>query len=267
MIAIHAVLSALTVLTAQPTPPAAAPAMEIVVNIPSGRLDVLQGGVRVRSYPVSVGTVAHTTPTGEGTVRRVVWNPSWTPPEAEWARNEKPKAPGWSNPMGRVKIHLFRDYYIHGTPAGNERRLGAPASHGCIRMANRDVMELAALVLRADGSTLSDADIQRIASNPAATRELGLNGRVQVRIEYRLAEVQGDSVTLHPDVYRVARGDYAARVRSEITSAGGDPAAIAHLNLAAAPAAPVRVARDSLPLPVVAPKLAAVTSLGAVALR
>jgi murein L,D-transpeptidase YcbB/YkuD len=266
MIAIHA-LSALAVLTATPATPQAAAPMEIVVNIPSGRLDVMQGGVRVRTYPVSVGTLAHTTPTGEGVVRRVVWNPSWTPPEAEWARNEKPKAPGWSNPMGRVKIHLFRDYYIHGTPAHNEGRLGAPASHGCIRMRNRDVMDLAALVLRADGSPLSDADIQRMADNPASTRELGLNGRVRVRIEYRLAEVQGDSVTLHPDVYRVARGTYAARVRSEITSAGGDPAAIAHLNLATAPAAPVRVPRDSVPLPVLAPKLATVTSMGAVALQ
>jgi len=42
---------------------------------------------------------------------------------------------------------------------------------------------------------------------------------------------------------------------------------VAHLNLAAAPAAAVRVPRDSVPLPVVAPKLATVTSLGAVALR
>jgi hypothetical protein len=34
--------------------------------------------------------------------------------------------------------------YLHGT--AQEHRLGAPASHGCIRMANRDVLRLARLI-------------------------------------------------------------------------------------------------------------------------
>jgi hypothetical protein len=88
----------------------------------------------------------------------MVWNPTWTPPpDAAWAKDEKPAGPGWGNPMGRVKMHLFGDYYVHGTPARNERHLGSPASHGCIRMRNQDVMELAQLVLRADGAPVSEA--------------------------------------------------------------------------------------------------------------
>jgi murein L,D-transpeptidase YcbB/YkuD len=242
----HASLIAATLAAA---PAAGQGPMEIVVNIPAGRLDVVQGGQRVRSYPVSVGTAAHATPQGEGAIRRMVWNPDWTPPDAEWARRETRKGPGWANPMGRVKIHLFRDYYVHGTPAGNERRLGAPASHGCIRMRNRDVMELAEMVMRADGALSADATARSLAANPRNTRELSLAGRVHVRIEYRLAEVDADSVTLHPDVYGVAKPGYAARVAADLRAAGADTApGLAAVGLSRAPASAVRIARQ-LPQP------------------
>tara|TARA_B100000902_G_C27042157_1_gene779902 strand:- start:519 stop:845 length:327 start_codon:yes stop_codon:yes gene_type:complete len=39
---------------------------------------------------------------------------------------------------------MQRYIYIHGTP--NEKELGKPLSHGCIRMANKDVIELFKLV-------------------------------------------------------------------------------------------------------------------------
>lgn len=241
-------VSALLIATSLTTVPAAAQGpMEIVVNIPAGRLDVFQGGEKIRSYPVSVGTSSHSTPTGEASIRRMVWNPSWTPPpDAEWAKNEKPKGPGWGNPMGRVKMHLFGDYYVHGTPAVNERHLGHPASHGCIRMRNRDVMELAQLVLQADGAPVPAATVQGLVRNPQATRELALSGRVRVRVEYRLAEVQGDSVALHPDVYAVARSGYAARVQQEL---GPAATALAQADLGRAPAATVRIARNAIVLP------------------
>jgi len=234
-------------LTAVPAAAQQAP-MELVVNIPAGRLDVMQGGERIRSYPVSVGRSRYATPTGQASIRRMVWNPSWTPPpDAEWAREEKPAAPGWGNPMGRVKMHLFGDYYVHGTPASNVRHLGTPASHGCIRMRNQDVMELAQLVLRADGAPVAESTVRYLAAHPAATRELALAGRVRVRIEYRLAEVGADSVTLHPDVYGRAAGTYAARVRTEIGAAGADAATVlASVDVNRAPTAAVRVARQDL---------------------
>jgi lipoprotein-anchoring transpeptidase ErfK/SrfK len=244
----QAVLIAVT--TATPsiaTAQAPARPMEIVVNIPAGRLDVLQGGERIRSYPVSVGRSRYATPTGQASIRRMVWNPTWTPPpDAEWARDEKPTGPGWSNPMGRVKMHLFGDYYVHGTPAGNERHLGRPASHGCVRMRNRDVMELAELVLKADGAPVEESTLRRLAANPRATRELALAGRVRVRIEYRLAEVAADSVTLHPDVYgRAAGSAYAARIRTELAAAGADPVSVlASVDARRAPAAAVTVYRE-----------------------
>jgi len=47
------------------------------------------------------------------------------------------------NRFGEVDT-LRRKIYIHGTP--NDVIMGTPASHGCIRMANRDIMQLFALV-------------------------------------------------------------------------------------------------------------------------
>lgn len=243
--------------------------MELVVNIPAGRLDVLQGGERIRSYPVSVGTAGHATPTGQAAIQRMVWNPSWTPPDSEWARDERPAAPGPSNPMGRVKMHLFQDYYVHGTPARNERFLGRPASHGCIRMRNADVMELARLVLRADGAPVSDETLQGLIDNPRRTRELRLSGRVRVRIEYRLAELEADSVTLHPDVYARAGGRYADRVRQELRTLGTDPAVVEHAAITRAPTAALRIARYVVPpiVPVPLPAATGQPALGGVALR
>jgi L,D-transpeptidase ErfK/SrfK len=233
---------------------AAAPARaqlptEIVVNIPAGRLDVLQGGERIRSYPVSVGTRGHATPTGQAAIRRVVWNPTWTPPDAAWARDERPAGPGPNNPMGRVKLHLFEDYYVHGTPARNERFLGRPASHGCIRMRNEDVLELARLVLRADGAPVSDETVQALVDDPRRTREMRLNGNVRVRIEYRLAEADADSVTLHPDVYaRAGAAGYLARVSQELDAQGHDAQPVLErAGVTGAPAAAVTIAWYSAP--------------------
>jgi murein L,D-transpeptidase YcbB/YkuD len=225
--------------------------MELVVNIPAGRLDVMQGGERVRSYPVSVGRARYATPTGATGLRRMVWNPTWTPPPgAAWARGEKKTGPGWSNPMGRVKIHLFGDYYVHGTPAGNERFLGSPASHGCIRMRNSDVMELARMILREDGSTISDSTVEHLARTPRATREVALSGRVRARIEYRLTEVAADSVTILPDVYARAGAAYATRVGDELRLAGADPAPVLARLGGSRPATALRIARtDEAVLP------------------
>ena len=52
------------------------------------------------------------------------------------------REPGF-NRLGKVDT-MARYIYIHGT--GEEGRLGSPVSHGCIRMANRDIAELFDLV-------------------------------------------------------------------------------------------------------------------------
>ena len=50
--------------------------------------------------------------------------------------------PGFNR--GKAVDTLRRFIYIHGTP--DEALLGAPASHGCIRMRSADIIELFELV-------------------------------------------------------------------------------------------------------------------------
>jgi lipoprotein-anchoring transpeptidase ErfK/SrfK len=72
-------------------------------------------------------------------------NPSWTP-TAHMMR-ENPKLPAWvpgghpMNPLGVRALYLgSSDYRIHGTDA--PWTIGTPASKGCVRMFNKDVLDL-----------------------------------------------------------------------------------------------------------------------------
>ena len=119
-------------------------------------LVVRNGGTEMRRYTVAVGTKAKPTPMGQFTVKHIVWNPSWHPPDEKWAKGKKPAGPGDpKNPMKIVKIFFQEpDYYIHGTDA--EDSLGSAASHGCIRMAQEDVYKLARYLQDHAGAAKSD---------------------------------------------------------------------------------------------------------------
>jgi lipoprotein-anchoring transpeptidase ErfK/SrfK len=114
------------------------------------------GGTEMRHYSVAVGTKAKPTPMGRFTVKHIVWNPAWHPPDEKWAKGKLPAAPGDpANPMKIVKIFFQEpDYYIHGTDA--EDSLGSAASHGCIRMAQEDVYKLARYLQDHAGAKKSD---------------------------------------------------------------------------------------------------------------
>jgi lipoprotein-anchoring transpeptidase ErfK/SrfK len=54
-------------------------------------------------------------------------------------------APGPNNPVGVAWIDLSKEHYgIHGTPEPSQ--IGKTQSHGCIRLTNWDVTELASIV-------------------------------------------------------------------------------------------------------------------------
>ncbi|HEX2252570.1 MAG TPA: L,D-transpeptidase [Thermoanaerobaculia bacterium] len=194
---------------AAPAPDAAG--LEIVVNVPAGELAVLQDGVTVRTYPVTVGVRGHATPVGEFNLTRTVWNPWWHPPNSAWARNKRPQPPGPNNAMGRAKLYFKPLYFIHGTAETD--KLGRPASHGCVRMANEDVIELAKLVHRYATPDVAPETLAALEADPKETKEFGLDRPVPLRIVYELVEVRGNQVVVHPDVYRrVSRDDLTEQV-------------------------------------------------------
>jgi len=161
---------------------AEAQAFSITVDLSDRRLYVMRGGEVEREYRVAVGQPSHPTPTGSFSVRRLIWNPRWVPPDADWARDERPREPGDPrNPMGRVKIYFQSpDYYVHGTRETDS--LGEAESHGCIRMRNPEVIELARMVMENGGEARSPGWFRRVINRVRHTQEVRLSRPVPLRV-------------------------------------------------------------------------------------
>ena len=173
--------------------------IRIDLNIPALKLVVYEGDEVIRTYPVAVGMPGYDTPKGEYRITHAEWNPWWNPPtHREWARNEQRTPPGPNNPMGKVKLFFLPMYFIHGTPAGES--IGTPASHGCVRMRNEDVIELARLLHERAGAPMSEAELNRIIAG-RTTRRVDFKDPVEVVIRYDAVVVEGSEIFVYPDIY------------------------------------------------------------------
>ena len=125
--------------------------LELRASLSTRTLYVVRGDSLLAEYPVAIGADAYPTPLGDFRIRKIVWNPRWVPPDADWARGKSPKAPGSdANPMKVVKIFFQEpDYYIHGTSAIES--LGKAESHGCLRMDPDQAFRVAKLIMEHGG--------------------------------------------------------------------------------------------------------------------
>ncbi len=106
----------------------------VVVSIPDRKLAVMEGGNVVAAFPVAVGAAPSPSPMGEFRIVNRVSNPTYYHPGSVIPS-------GKDNPVGTRWLGLSRKGYgIHGTNA--PRSVGKAASHGCIRLRNRDVERL-----------------------------------------------------------------------------------------------------------------------------
>jgi murein L,D-transpeptidase YcbB/YkuD len=176
--------------------------IHLVLNIPANRIDVFEHGQRTRSIEVSVGKRGHETPAGRYRISSVIWNPWWHPPKSEWARGQKVTPPGPNNPMGKVKINFAPLLYIHGTTY--EEDLGAPASHGCIRMGKEDLLELTHLIHRYRTPRVDESLLATLRANDKMTRNFSVRP-IRFEVVYRLVEVVDGKLLIHPDVYRTGK--------------------------------------------------------------
>jgi hypothetical protein len=137
--------------------------LRLVADLSDKRLKMFEADTLVWQYPISDGTAGYPTPPGNYSIRHLVWNPRWTPPpNAEWAKKYKPQEPGSpNNPMRVVKIFFKEpDYYIHGTVETG--RLGAAASHGCLRMDPEHVAEVARYIMEHGGQPREESWFWRV---------------------------------------------------------------------------------------------------------
>jgi murein L,D-transpeptidase YcbB/YkuD len=191
--------------------------IRLVLNIPGSRIDVFEGGERTRSIDVSVGKRGFETPAGKYRISSVIWNPWWHPPNSKWARGEKPTPPGPKNPMGRVKINFAPLLYIHGTLY--EDYLGAPASHGCIRMGKQDLLELTRLIHKYRTPRVDSEVLATLEANDRMTRNFAIKP-IRFDVVYRLVEVVDGKLLIHPDVYRSGESNLRAEIMGELKKQG-----------------------------------------------
>ena len=116
---------------------------QIIVDIGDLRLYLYRDGKLIKSYSVATGQPAYPTPTGSYSIVTMTKDPTWLPPNSDWAKNAKPIPPGTENPLGtRWMGTSASGVGIHGVPPSEDGSIGTYASHGCIRMHNWDAVDL-----------------------------------------------------------------------------------------------------------------------------
>jgi lipoprotein-anchoring transpeptidase ErfK/SrfK len=115
---------------------------QLIVSIPDRKLAVLENGHVLRVFTVAVGASVSPSPTGEFQIVNRVSHPTYYHPgQVIPAGNDNPLGPRW------IGLNL-KGYGIHGTNVPSS--IGKAASHGCIRLRNRDVEQLFDMVRPGD---------------------------------------------------------------------------------------------------------------------
>ncbi|WP_253909778.1 L,D-transpeptidase [Synechococcus sp. WH 8016] len=111
----------------------------IEISLKDRYLKLLDSGVVVARYPVAIGAPESPTPAGSYEITRMEDAPIYH-------KKGKVIAPGPKNPVGVRYMAYFQlgtgEYAIHGTAWPNWVNLRAAVSLGCIRMLNKDVINL-----------------------------------------------------------------------------------------------------------------------------
>lgn len=111
---------------------------QIVVSIPDRKLALIENGTVVKIYPVAVGAENSPSPTGSFTIVNRLTDPTYY-------HKGTVIGPGVDNPLGNRWIGLNqKGYGIHGTNV--QSSIGKAASHGCIRLGRKDLIDLFARI-------------------------------------------------------------------------------------------------------------------------
>ena len=144
------------------------PARRIIISIPDRKLAVMEDDRVLRVFETAVGAPKSPSPTGTYKIINSIADPTWY-------TKGKIVPPGKCNPLGTRWLGLsVKGYGIHGTNVPSS--IGRNASHGCIRMRNRDVEELFKMVAVGDQVELHgerDAELAHIFGTPTLVASAG----------------------------------------------------------------------------------------------
>lgn len=113
--------------------------VRLVLKLRERRVYVYRKNKVQASFPVAVGKDGWETPTGNFKVMQMIKDPVWEHP---WTGELVPAGP--DNPLGSRWIGFWTDgknvIGFHGTPTPES--IGRAASHGCVRMFDKDAQAL-----------------------------------------------------------------------------------------------------------------------------
>jgi lipoprotein-anchoring transpeptidase ErfK/SrfK len=171
--------SARTGAGATASPPAST--MHVEVDLAARKLYLYEGGNRVETHSVAVGSQQWPTQTGEWTIKQVIFNPEWIPPDETWAEERKPKKSGAAdNPLGRAQLVYDPPRTIHGT--NQPSSIGTNTSHGSIRMNNAEIVALAKRLMAANGAQKDSAWFARAAQQRTEKQVVDLPTPVPITV-------------------------------------------------------------------------------------
>jgi lipoprotein-anchoring transpeptidase ErfK/SrfK len=128
---------------------------EVVVSVPDRKLVVMENGAVLKVFPVAVGADVSPSPNGEFEIVSRLTDPTYY-------HSGVVIPAGTDNPLGPRWVGLNKKGYgIHGTNMPGS--IGKAASHGCIRMRNRDIVQFFAMVSVGDAVQIHGQRDEEIA--------------------------------------------------------------------------------------------------------
>lgn len=199
------------------------PNIRITLNVPSFQLTLWQDDKEVRTYPVGVGMLEYPIAIGLRDATSIEWNPVWIPPSSDWIDESSTVKPGEivlptdpRNPLGKVKIPLGYGYLLHQAKGPGD--MGSLVSHGCVRVMQSDLYDLAEKIVAARSLDVPAAKIAAAKRNKK-TLIARLTPAVPVEITYDTIVVEGGRLSIYPDVYKL-NSNTIENVRRELQTSG-----------------------------------------------
>ncbi len=138
--------------------PGAPRQVAVKIDTKTNMLGVFDGEKLIAAYPITVGSAQTASPIGEWKVRGIAKLPTFRYDKEMLQHGERSGnfhllPPGPRNPVGVMWIALNKKGIgIHGT--NEPGSIGHAASHGCIRLANWDIVRLATKIKHGDNVSI-----------------------------------------------------------------------------------------------------------------
>ena len=179
--------------------------IKITINVPSFQMTLWQNGKEVKSYPIGVGMKDYPIFVGLREASSIEWNPVWIPPSSDWIDASSNVKPGEiilptdpRNPLGKLKIPLGYGYLLHQAKGAGD--LGSLVSHGCVRVMQKDLYDLAEKIVAARSIPVSAEEIT-VAKKTKTQLIAPLEPTIPVEITYDTMVIEDGRLHIYPDIY------------------------------------------------------------------